>query len=71
MAISNEIGRDKPVSAYANDVTITVSDVAQLPSVEDAIKGYQVMAGATVNKEKSISLQLGIWSGRTITSSVM
>lgn len=59
--ILDKLGCGKAVGAYVDDVTITISDEAQLPCVEDALKRYKVVAEAKINKDKSISLQLGTW----------
>lgn len=65
----NEIGCGKSASAYTDDVTINGSNEAQLPCVEEAIKGYD--AGAKVNKDKSIVFSLGTWSSKMITFSIV
>ncbi|XP_036359418.1 secreted RxLR effector protein 78-like [Octopus sinensis] len=47
---SNEIGCAKSISAYADDITFIVSNEVQLTCVEDAIKGYEVVAGQKLTK---------------------
>lgn len=70
-SISNELGCGRGASAHADDITITVTDETQLPCVEAVIKDDEAVAGAKINKEKPISLQLGTWSGKTISSNVV
>lgn len=44
--------------AHANDVSIIVSDEAQLPCVASAIRKYEAVVGAKVKQDKSVGLLL-------------
>ncbi|GAB1597330.1 hypothetical protein Ahia01_000009400 [Argonauta hians] len=62
--IPRELGHGMCVSAYADDVTVIVSDVDHIDAIGTIIKGYERVSGASINHEKSVCLRLGSWRGR-------
>ena len=54
---------NRPVSvvAYADEVTVFVTSVAEIPAVEDAIHLFEKASGARLNLRKSKALQIGWW----------
>lgn len=55
-------------TTYTDDISIIVSNKQWFPSVEKTIKGYEVEAGAKVSQDKSSSLQLITWKGKSMQS---
>lgn len=55
-AIPRQPSDGKFVTAYADNITITVSEMVSLCKVGKVIKEYKTVIGATVNREKSASL---------------
>ena len=53
-------------TTYADDVSVLVTSSAELEEVSKEIGRYEAVAGAEVNREKSIGLQLGSWKGRAL-----
>ena len=58
--MSVEWGR---VSAFADDITIFVSRRLDIEAVKKAAAGYEEVAWAKVNLDKSEGMRLGIWWG--------
>lgn len=56
------------VSAYADDITITVTEMDSLPKASKAIEEYEMLAGANVNREKSVGLLLSNWRSNLMPS---
>ena len=65
-----ELGHRKAVSAYADDVTVMVSDALELEAVGTILEEYQECTRAHINRDNSVSLQLGEWRGRSMPASV-
>jgi hypothetical protein len=63
-----ELGRGRAVSAYADDVTVMVSDTKEIEVVGTTLKEYELLTGAKINQDKSVGLQLGTWRGRSMPS---
>ena len=51
------------VAAYADDVSVLVTSSAEMEELSKEIRKYEAMTGAKINREKSISLRLGLWKG--------
>ena len=51
------------VSAYADDITVFVSRPSNIKAVKKAVKGYEEVAGAKINFDKSEGLRPGAWRG--------
>ena len=51
------------VSAFADDITVCVSRRLDIKAVKKAVGEYERIAGAKVNFDKSVGLQLGAWRG--------
>ncbi len=47
------------VSAFADDITVFISHRLDMKSVKKSVAGYEGIAGAKVNFDKSEGLQLG------------
>lgn len=56
----------KSVSVYADDVTIILTKMEQLRRAREAIKDYETMAGAKINRGKSVDLQRDTWRGKSM-----
>ena len=59
------IGRGNcPISvvAYADDVTIFVTSMTDIPALEDAIRLFEKSSGAHLNTRKSQALPVGRWN---------
>jgi hypothetical protein len=52
-------GISTSIVAYADDVTILITDPNEVPLVQDALKCYQEASGATINIDKSNALAVG------------
>ena len=52
------------VFAFADDLTVFVSRPQNIEAMKKAVAGYERIAGAKVNFDKSEGLQLGAWTGR-------
>lgn len=52
--------------AYADDISIVVSHEEQLPCMENAIKRYEVVAGAMVNQDKSAGRSKSMLSNNVV-----
>ena len=50
-------------SAFADDITVFVSNRLDIKAVKKVVSEYERIAGAKVNFDKSESLQLGAWRG--------
>ena len=50
-------------TAYADDVSVLVTSSAEVEEVSKEIGRYEAVTGAKINREKSVSLQLGSWKG--------
>jgi hypothetical protein len=53
------------IVAYADDVTILITDPSEVPLVQDALKCYQEASGALINFAKSTALAVGGWNKTT------
>ena len=58
-----ELGRGRAVSAYADDVTVMVSDTTEVEVVGTVLKEYEAVTGAKINFGGSLS-------GHTISLSI-
>lgn len=63
---ASEPGCGKSVSVCADDITIILTGMKHLRCVGEGIKYYETVVGAKVNHEKSVGLQLGTWSGKSM-----
>ncbi len=63
-----ELGCTRAVSAYADDVTVMVSDTTKVEVVGTILKEYEAVTGAKINPDKSVGLRLGTWRGRPMPS---
>ena len=50
-------------TAYTDDVSVLVTSSAEVEEVSKEIRRYEAVAGAKINREKSIVLWLGSWKG--------
>lgn len=63
--VPRDLGCSRTVSTYTDYITIIVSKMAHLQRIGMAIEDYKAEAGAKVNRDKSVSLQLGTcWEAR-------
>jgi hypothetical protein len=53
--------RKTAVVAYANDITIFVTRLEDIPAIRDAIRTYERATGATLNIRKSKAMAVGAW----------
>jgi hypothetical protein len=53
------------VVAYADDITIFVTTLTDVPVISDAIKSYEKVTGARLNTRKSKALAVGGWCTST------
>ena len=51
------------ISAFADDITVSVSSRLDILVVKMAVERYEKVAGAKVNFDKSEGLRLGAWTG--------
>ena len=51
------------ISAFADDITVSVSRRRNILAVKEAVARYKKVAGAKVNFDKSEGLRLGAWRG--------
>ena len=54
--------RSPPVVAYADDVTVFVTQPGDFAIIQDAVKCYEKATGAKLNSRKSQALPIGGWS---------
>jgi hypothetical protein len=54
-------GTKTTVIAYADDVTIVVSQAEDIPIVREILTTYEEATGAKINNQKSKALALGSW----------
>ena len=52
-----------PLTAFADNITAVVSCLLDIEAVKKTIAGYERIAGAKVNFDKSEGLWLGAWTG--------
>lgn len=64
--IPRQTGCGKSVSAYKDNITLIITEVDNLRRVAKAINEYKMMMGVKINQEKSVSLQLDTWRGKSI-----
>jgi hypothetical protein len=64
--IPRELGCGRFTSAYADDVTVIVSDISEIEVIGTTLREYEAVTGAKINHEKSVGLQLGTWRGRSM-----
>ena len=50
-------------TAYTDDVSMLVMSSAKVEEVSNEIGRYKAVAGAKINRKKSVSLRLGSWKG--------
>ena len=55
---SSEVSR---YIAYIDDISVLLTSTGEVDQVSKEIGGYEVMTGAEINREKSVSMQLGSW----------
>jgi hypothetical protein len=55
------LARPTSVVAYADDVTIYVTSVTDIPVVEEALRLFERASGACINPRKSKVLAVGCW----------
>ena len=53
-------------TAYADDVSVLVTNSAEVEEVSKEIERYEAVTGAKINHEKSVGLWLGSWKGCTL-----
>ena len=53
-------------TAYTDDVSVLVTSNAEVEEVSKEIRRYEAVAGAKINREKSVGLRLGSWKGCTL-----
>ena len=53
------------VIAYADEVTILVSDLQDIPKIQAVIQKYETALGARTNYKKSQVLAIGTWNTET------
>jgi hypothetical protein len=49
------------IIAYADGVSIIITDPEEIPIIKDALMAYQEASGATINIEKSQAMAIGGW----------
>jgi hypothetical protein len=53
------------VIAYADDVTLLVSDPQDIPKIQAVIQKYETASGARINYKKSQAMAIGTWNTET------
>ena len=64
----SRIGRTQvtnKVIAYADEVTLLVTDPQDIPRIKAAIREYEAASGALINNEESQALAIGNWKTET------
>lgn len=61
-----DLGCSEKDSAYADDVTTITFMMVNLQMVGETIEGNETVAGARVNRDKSVCLEHGTWGGKMI-----
>lgn len=56
---TRDLSGGKTATAYADDITLIVSDEGQLPYTDYAIRRYEIVVGARINQDQSVGLQHG------------
>lgn len=60
-----EQGLGRTMSAYANNVTVMVSDTSEVETIGSTLEEYESVAGVKISVEKSEGLRLGTWRVRS------
>ncbi|XP_014780549.1 AMP deaminase 2 [Octopus bimaculoides] len=66
MGVLHELGWGIFVSAYADDITIIVSDILEIKVIGTTLREYKAVTRAKINY-KLMSLQLGTWRAKELT----
>ena len=54
-------GKEMKLIAYADDITLIISNEKSIPEIFNTFSKYGLLSGATINKNKTEAIRLGNW----------